>query len=217
VIYTEISLPPWVGLNSIKFVESISEQGVLVPDNGEYMNTKSKLIVSIVLFLVTFFVLAKNKDTVSVGSKFTGETLTLLYVSDVRRSVAFYKSLGFVHDYYYDYQKEIYVRDWSETYPPEYAEMIQEEIRVGLTTADEPEQVFGGGVRHYFLVEDAHTHFEMIDGNGIVAVPHEVEERPWMNFFTVPDPDNHQIVFGTKNQAYYDSAREQINNLDLQE
>ena len=178
------------------------------------LNTKCKFVCSIGLLLVTVLVLASDEDAASAGSRFTGERLTLLYVSDVRRSVEFYKSLGFVHDYYYDYEKEAYVHEWVEIYPPEYAEMIQGQIRVGLTTAEEPDQVYGGGVRHYFLVEDVHAHFEMVDRNGIVAEPHEVEERPWMDFFTVPDPDNHQIVFGTKNQAYYDSAREQINNLE---
>lgn len=153
-----------------------------------------------------------NSDEV-VGSRFTGETLTLLYVSDVGRSVDFYKSLGFVHDYFYDYEKEAYVREWVEAYSPGYAEMIQGQIRVGLTTADEPEQVYGGGVRHYFLVENVFAHFDMLNTNGVAAEPHEVEERPWMDFVTVPDPDNHQIVFGTKNQAYYDSARDQIDSL----
>ena len=178
------------------------------------VNTKFNLICGIGLFLVTVLALASDEDSMSVGSKFTGERLTLLYVSDVRRSVTFYKSLGFVHDYYYDYQKEVYAHEWAESYLPEYAEMIQGEIRVGLTTAEVPNQVLGGGVRHYFLVEDAEAHFKMVASNGIVAVPHEVEKRPWMNFFTVPDPDNHKIVFGTKNQVYYDQAREQINNLD---
>lgn len=95
-----------------------------------------------------------------------------------------------------------------------YAEMIQGKIRVGLTTLDE--QVYGGGVRHYFLVDDVHKHFEMLESNGIVAASHVVEERPWMNIVTVPDPDNHQIVLGTKDQIYYESAREKINELKFQ-
>jgi len=169
---------------------------------------------SIVFLIVAMMALADDDGAESTGSRFTGERLTLLYVSDVHRSVEFYKLLGFEHDYYYDYQKEVYVLDWVEEYPPEYAEMIQGQIRVGLTTPEESGQALGGGVRHYFLVEDVAAHFALIDGNGIVAEPHEVEERPWMNFFTVADPDNHQIVFGTKNQAYYDLAREQINNLE---
>ncbi len=185
-------------------------------DTGEHMNSEFKLVLSMALFLMSVVAEAADNKIDLAGSSFTGETLTLLFVSDVRRSVGFYKSLGFVHDYYYDYEREIPVIEWVETYPPEYAEMIQGQIRVGLTTADEPEQVYGGGVRHYFLVEDVHAHFEMVDRNGIVAEPHEIEERPWMNFFTVPDPDNHQIVFGTKDQAYYDLGREQINNLKRQ-
>ena len=171
------------------------------------------MVLGISSCLIAIVALGNDKEFKAVGSEFTGETLTLLYVTDVRRSVDFYKALGFVHDYYYDYQKETYVHEWVETYPPGYAEMVQEQIRVGLTTAAEPDQVYGGGVRHYFLVEDVRAHFEMVERNGIVAEPHEIEERPWMHFFTVADPDNHQIVFGTKNQAYYDSAREQINNL----
>jgi hypothetical protein len=54
----------------------------------------------------------------------------------------------------------------------------------------------------------------MAKANGIVAEPDEVEKRPWMNFFTVSDPDNHQIVLGQKNQAYYDSARDQLDSLE---
>ena len=91
--------------------------------------------------------------------------------------------------------------------------MIQGKIRIGLTTADEPEQVYGGGVRHYFLVLDVGSHYARAKKDGIVPEPDEVEERPWMNFFTVSDPDNHQIVIGEKNQAYYDRARNEINRL----
>lgn len=149
-----------------------------------------------------------------IGSGFTGETLTLLYVTDVRKSAAFYEALGFDLDFYYDYQSDVYTRNWKQSYPPEYAEFIQPGIRIGLTTADDPDQVFGGGVRHYFMVEDVDSHFEMIEKNGIVATPNEVEVRPWMSFITVADPDNHWIVFGTKNRNYYEKAREQINKLD---
>ena len=96
------------------------------------------------------------------GSDFTGETLTQLYVSNVLKSVEFYKALGFIHDYYYDYQTDSYTRDWQPAYPPEYAEMVQEGIRLSMTTADEPGQVYGGGVRHYFIVEDVDSHFELV-------------------------------------------------------
>lgn len=177
------------------------------------MNARSNLILG--LILTSPATLASSGDDVSesTGSSFTGEVLTLLYVTDVRKSVAFYKSLGFEHDSYYDYQEDTYRLEWDQPYPPEYAEMTQETIRIGLTTADESEQLYGGGVRHYFIVEDVDSHYAMAKANGIIPEPDEVEERPWMHFFTVPDPDKHQIVIGEKNQAYYDQARIEIERL----
>ncbi len=155
-----------------------------------------------------------SNDDVALGSKFTGETLTLLYVSDVSESVTFYEAVGFDLDYFYDYETDLYMREWKNTYPPEYAEVIQPGIRIGLTTAEEQDQVYGGGVRHYFIVENVDSHFEMIRKNGVVAIPNVVEVRPWMSFITLADPDDHQIVFGTKNQAYYDQAKKQIRDLE---
>ena len=69
------------------------------------MITQIKLILSIALLSMTIITFAGDDSTDSVGSTFTGETQTLLFVSDIRRSVAFYKVLGFEHDYYYDYEK----------------------------------------------------------------------------------------------------------------
>ena len=37
-----------------------------------------------------------------------------------------------------------------------------------------------------------------------------------MSFFTVADPDKHQIVFGTKVKAYYDRARNELESLERQ-
>ncbi len=168
--------------------------------------------------VVVFFVLGNGwaGDNVAADAKdggsleFTGEILTLLYVTDVQKSVLFYKSLGFIHDYYYDYETGNYSRVWKQEYPPQYAEMIQGAIRIALTTADEKEQIYGGGVRHYFMITDVRAHFATIQKNGVAAKPNEVEVRPWMSFFTVVDPDNHQIVFGEKNQVHYNQARNQI-------
>jgi len=178
------------------------------------MSTRLKPMLGIILISFATLAWSGDKDAQLAGQSFTGEILTLLYVTDVRKSVAYYKALGFEHDYYYDYQEDAYSLEWEQPYPPEYAEMTQEEgIRIGLTTADESEQVYGGGVRHYFIVEDVDSHYAMAKDNGIVAEPDEVEERPWMNFFTVSDPDNHQIVFGEKNQAYYDQGRQKIDSM----
>jgi len=178
------------------------------------MKSNSPAVLTILTFIMFLLGCGSSSGGATLGSRFTGETLTLLYVTDVRRSVTFYEAVGFDLDYYYDYQTDVYTREWNQSYRPEYAEVIQPGIRVGLTTAEEPDQVYGGGVRHYFMVENVDGHFEMVKKNGIVAVPNEVEVRPWMSFITVADPDNHQIVFGAKNQVYYDQARQQINNLD---
>lgn len=178
------------------------------------MKTGVKLILGIIVLATPAITSFGDNDDETIGSAFTGEILTLLFVTDVRKSVAFYKALGFDHDYYYDYQEDAYRREWRQPYRPEYAEMIRGRIRIGLTTADESDHVYGGGVRHYFIVEDVNGHYAMAKKNGIVAEPDEVEERPWMDFFTVSDPDNHQIVFGQKNQLYYDQARTEIDSLE---
>lgn len=178
------------------------------------MKSSSPAVLTTVALIMFLAGCGAGSSGETPDSGFTGETLTLLYVTDVRRSVSFYEAIGFELNAFYDYETDTYTRDWKPSYPPGYAEVIQPGIRIGLTTAEEPEQVYGGGVRHYFIVEDVHSHFEMIQKNGIVAVPNEVEVRPWMSFITVPDPDNHQIVFGTKNQIYYDQAAEQVKNLD---
>ena len=148
------------------------------------MNTIVKLILGIFVLAASATTWSGDNQDKTIGSVFTGEVLTQLYVTDVRKSVAFYKALGFEHFYYYDYQEETYRAEWEQPYPPEYAEMTQTGIRIGLTTAEEAEPVYGGGVRHYFVVDDVDRHYAMAKGNGIVAEPDEVEVRPWMKFFT---------------------------------
>ena len=177
------------------------------------MGARLKPMLGIILISSITLAWSGDEDAKVVGSSFTGEILTLLYVTDVRKSVAFYVGLGFKHDSYYDYQEDAYRLEWDRPYPPEYAEMIRGDSRIGLTTADESEQVYGGGVRHYFIVEDVERHYAMVKQNGFSPEPDEIEERPWMDFFTVSDPDNHQIVIGEKHQAYYDQARKEVDSL----
>lgn len=132
----------------------------------------------------------------SVVPSFTGERLTILYVKNVRVSVAFYEALGFRLDHYYDYEAETYSRSWPKSDdPPHWAEMhLGNDVRIGLTTADEDEQVYGGGARHYFIITNVEEHFASVKAEGITPTPDAVEKRPWMDFFTVSDPDGHQIV-----------------------
>ncbi len=51
------------------------------------------------------------------AADFTGETRTALYVTDVRKSTTFYESLGFEHQYYYDYREDSYELSWNRPYP----------------------------------------------------------------------------------------------------
>ena len=178
------------------------------------MSNTSKLASALLLFLVASGTVAADDEDEQPGSAFTGEVLTQLYVTDVRKSVAFYKALGFRHDYYYDYETGVSVLEWTQPYPPQYAEMKYGTIRIAMTTPETPDQVLGGGVRHYYLVDDVERHYEMVKKNGVTPVPDEVEVRPWMSFITIPDPDSHQIVLGTKNQEYYDAARRRIEALN---
>ena len=71
----------------------------------------------------------------------------------------------------------------------------------------------GGGVRHYFMVEDVEHHFRQATKIGIEPEPNEIERRPWLDFFTVSDPDNHQIVIAQKHEAYFEEAAEEIRKL----
>ena len=177
------------------------------------MGAQLRIGLGILLISLSAALAVSAGDDSASTNEFTGEILTLLYVTDVRQSVAFYQAVGFDHSYYYDYQEDEYTRSWDKPYPPEYAEMTRGSIRIGLTTADEEDQVYGGGVRHYFIVTDVWSHYSEAKKNGIVAEPDEVEARPWMDFFTLSDPDGHQIVFGTKNQAYYDEVQELLAGL----
>ncbi len=145
---------------------------------------------------------------------FTGERLTTLYVKDVLRSTAFYEALGFQVDHYYDYEADAYTRKWTNPEPPQWAEMhLGESVRLGLTTADEKNQVYGGGARYYFIISNVEEHFVSVKAQGITPTPDEIEKRPWMDFFTVSDPDNHQIVFSRKHQTYYDEVRKRLDAL----
>ena len=147
---------------------------------------------------------------------FTGEILTLIYATDVRESVAFYEALGFEHQYYYDYENDAYKLDWDLPNPPEYAEVSVGKIRIGITTPDDNEGVFGGGVRHYFMVDDVESHYRKATTQGLVPEPNEVEIRPWLHFFTIADPDNHQIVIAQKNEEYYAEIANQLRKMRQQ-
>ena len=133
-----------------------------------------------------------------VRSSFTGEQETVFYVTDVRRSVEFYKALGFEFREYWDYDEGKSVRDWTKSTPPQWALMAAGSTVFGLTTPDDDSgRLLVGGARHYFIVDDVNKHYEWVKEQGVDVDVLEV--RPWMNFFDVTDPDGHTIVIGTRN------------------
>ena len=177
-------------------------------------NTHRLSNATLVAFLI---LLAAGSQRAASQGEFTGEILTLIYATDVLESVAFYEALGFEHQYYYDYKNDEYKLDWDLAYPPEYAEVSAEKIRIGITTPDDNEGVFGGGVRHYFMVHDVESHYRKATTQGLVPEPNEVEIRPWLHFFTIADPDNHQIVITQKNEEYYAEIAERLRKMRQQQ
>jgi len=166
------------------------------------------------LATIAFFGGPTDSRAAGVEPSFIGERLTVLYVKDVGRSVAFYEALGFQLDHYYDYDRDDYTRSWTRSEPPQWAEMhLGKNVRIGLTTAEEENQVYGGGVRHYFMIANVEELFKSVKTQGITPEPDEVEKRPWLDFFTVSDPDGHQIVFARKHQDYYDEIRKRLDAL----
>ena len=137
---------------------------------------------------------------ISLNSNFTGDQLTVLYVRDVLRSARFYVRLGFELDSYYDYEESTYYKEWPLDRPPAWAQVTAGPIRIGLTLAETEEEQRVAHTRHYFIVEDVDKHFEAVTAKGLDAEP--IEDRPWMRFFDIPDPDGHTLVFGTRNPEH---------------
>lgn len=115
---------------------------------------------------------------------FTGEVKPVIYVSDVRGSVPFYRDvLGFEFDGFAPDQAD-----------PYYAEMLAGGLKFGLhepTMPGDEERV--GQQRLYFRVRDLDAHRRRVEAQGVEVG--EVVRRSWMDFFTVRDLDGNDIVF----------------------
>ena len=104
--------------------------------------------------MILYFLASIWVGAVWAQSPLTGEQLTVLYVQDVRKSVAYYRALGFGFDHYYDYRGRTYTREWTRAYPPDWGQVSEDLVRIGLTTVASDDQVYGGGARHYFIIND---------------------------------------------------------------
>jgi len=126
--------------------------------------------------------------------EFTGEMLPVFYVTDVGRSVAFYRGvLGFEFHHFWDYDQSKGVRQWAAADPAVYAEMAAGGQKFALHLAREPYELQVGGVLHYFHVRDVDAHHRAVGEQG--GEPDALVERPWMRMFSVHDPDGHKLFF----------------------
>jgi predicted enzyme related to lactoylglutathione lyase len=127
---------------------------------------------------------------------FTGEVLPVLYVTDVKRSVEFYRQLGFEFRHYFDYDEEKEVPEWTKDDPPIWALFAAGDFSFALHLTLNTDEFIVGGTRHYFLVEDIDAHHRTVTERGVEPGP--LIERPWMRMFQVIDPDGHELFFGTR-------------------
>ena len=127
---------------------------------------------------------------------FTGEILPVFFVTDVLRSVEFYKAVGFEFHHFFDYAAEEEVPEWLHDEPPIWALMSAGSQTFALHRVPPSADLVVGGMRHYFLMEDVDRHYERVQSLGVEAGP--LTDRPWMKMFSVLDPDGHLIFFGTE-------------------
>ena len=129
-------------------------------------------------------------------SQFTGELLPVFYVTDVMKSLHFYRDiLGFEFHHFYDYDKGEQVKTWEKDTPPKWALMSAGDQEFALHLGKTEYELRVGGVLHYFRVTDVRVHYDMVKQHDIEMS--ELIERPWMLMFWVIDPDGHKLFIQT--------------------
>lgn len=136
-----------------------------------------------------------GKKTAKSGD-FTGEILPVFYVSDLRKSLTFYKNLGFRLADSYEYFESGEDTIWTTEPAPYYLEMEAKGQKFALHHIGKNDTLKVGGMRHYFGVRDVDAHYKLVVDNGVAAS--EIYDRPWMRMFSVKDPDNHVLLFFTR-------------------
>lgn len=123
-------------------------------------------------------------DPRDVHGGFTGEMKSVLYVTDVVKSVPFYRDvLGF------DFQGFA-----GEEADPYYAEMSAAGVKFCLhepMSAGQETNI--GRLRLYFRVKDVQAHRSRVLARGGDAG--EIMTTDWMDMFLVCDPDGNEIIF----------------------
>jgi len=126
---------------------------------------------------------------------FTGEIKVVIYVTDVEKSMPYYRDiLGFGFEGFAKYKGEEY-----------YAEMLAGTVKFGLhepMSVDQHTKV--GQQRLYFRVKDLKKQYNSVLAHG--GNPEEIIERDWMDMFRVIDMDGNEILF-----AYTSSSKHKTN------
>jgi catechol 2,3-dioxygenase-like lactoylglutathione lyase family enzyme len=167
-------------------------------------SSKSLVTVSLLLIVVlsAAVVFASDEgDSAAINpssdhGRFTGEILPVFYVTDVLKSVEFYKAVGFEFHHFFDYGEGKRVQEWTKEEAPIWAEMAAGSQTFGIHRIGEGVKLTVGGMRHYFLVEDVDAYYRLVQAAGIETG--EMIDKPWMKMFAVHDPDGHEIFFGTE-------------------
>lgn len=123
-----------------------------------------------------------------------GDFDAMLYVTDVRRSVEFYRDvLGFSFDGWWSEEAADYVESFEDAGSPGYAQLSAGEQRIALHAA-KGDAVLGGGAVYHLKVEDVDAFRESARAAG--GEPSEPRDMPWgwrMTFLS--DPDGHAWGF----------------------
>ncbi len=125
----------------------------------------------------------------------TGDIKLVFYVSDVRKSVAFFTgALGLKFHHFYDHISGDSVKEWPHEQPPIYAEMSAGGRRFGLhLPQNDWDRRAVGTMKVYFRVQDLEAHHKRALAWG--AEVGKIKRKPWMDMFMVSDPNGHRIYF----------------------
>ena len=145
--------------------------------------------------IVAFGAFGEAEDDARIAhGHFTGEIKPVVYVSDVAKSVPFYRDiLGFD-----------FLGLANADGQPYYAEMSAAGVKFGLhEPTSEGQKAKVGQLRLYFRIENLRDHRSRVLAWG--AEPTEIIETDWMDMFIVNDPDGNEIVFAVTDPSRHAS------------
>jgi len=134
---------------------------------------------------------------------FKGPIGVMLYVNDVRRSVDFYRSLGFELKGYWDVAASRPTSDWEGPGAPVYAEVVVADASIGLMSREQaaavnpatvPKTSVPPSAEHHLQIDDPDAFHRLLTAKGYK--PTEPAETPWgWRMLSLSDPDGHRWNF----------------------